>query len=158
MDCREVAEQIIVESGGPCSPEVERHLAGCAACSRLQFEQRALWKHMDAWETPEISPGFDGRLFARIGQRAASPWAPLDSVVRIFRPLQPSFAAALACMLIIATLVVEKDRRAALPVEASAAIHAVERDDLKQIEMALDDVQMLSDFDASASQAEGGKS
>lgn len=158
MDCREVAEQIIAESGGPCSPDVERHLAGCEACSRLQAEQQELWKHMDAWETPEISPGFDSRLFARIGRRAASPWAPLDSLMRVFLSLQPSFAAALACMLIIATLVVEKDRRAAPPVDSAVAIHAVERDDLKQIDMALDDMQMLSDFDASANQAGGGKS
>ena len=158
MDCREVVEQIVTESGRPCTPEVERHLAGCAACSRLQFEQQALWKQMDAWETPEISPGFDRRLFARIGQRAASPWAPLGSLIRAFRPLRPSFAAALACMLIIATLVVEKDQRAAPPVDASAAIHSVDRDDPKQIEMALDDVQMLSDFDAPVSKSGGGKS
>ena len=46
MDCREVAEQIIAESGSPCSPEVEGHLTGCPGCSRLQVEQQALWKQM----------------------------------------------------------------------------------------------------------------
>jgi hypothetical protein len=163
MNCEEIKVEIITESGRPCSPEVQEHLAGCTACAKLRMEQQALWRQMDVWETPEISPSFDNRLFARLGQQAASPWAPLDWLLRMLHPLQPSFAAALACMLIMATLVIEKDRRAEPPMN-SPAIHATEREDVRQIEMALEDVQMLSDFDGPSSVAPeqsrktGGKS
>jgi hypothetical protein len=149
MNCREIIEEIIAESGRPVlTPEVEKHVSACQTCAEVYLEHQALWRRMDAWEAPDVSPGFDQRLFVRIGRRASEPWAAFDWVVRLLRPLQPSFATALACMLVIATIVVERGRHAPLPSpEPNAAIHAQERDDPKQIEMALDDIQMLSDFD-----------
>ncbi|MBI3696183.1 MAG: hypothetical protein HY238_15270 [Acidobacteria bacterium] len=113
----------------------------------MYLEQQALWRRMDAWEAPEVSAGFDRRLFARIGRRAAEPWAALDWLMRLFRPLQPSYATALACMLVVATVVVERGRHQTLPPDATVAIHAAEKDDPKQIEAALDDMKMLSDFE-----------
>lgn len=148
MNCQETVEQIITQSGRQApTPEVETHLWGCPACSQVYLEQQALWRRLDAWEAPDISPGFDRRLFARIGRRIAEPGAALDWLMRLFRPLQPSFATALACMLVVAAVVVEKGRVVPAPTSTSVAIHATERDDPQQIQLALDDIQMLSDFE-----------
>lgn len=148
MNCQAFIEQIIEQAGRTRPrPELEAHLAACASCAKLYGEQKALWTAMDAWETPDISAGFDRQLYARIGRRVSGP---LGWLLGLLQPLaQPAFAAALACVLIIATVVVERDRHApAPPQEAAVAIHAHERDDPQQIQLALDDIQMLSDFDA----------
>jgi hypothetical protein len=156
MKCQAVKESIIAQAGRPSlSPEVESHLWGCPDCSQVYLEQQALWRAMDAWETPDVSAGFDRRLFARIGR--ASPWAPFDWLLRLFRPLQPAFPAALAGVVLLAALVVQQDRQ--LPVEdPAAAVQTLEREDVRQIETALDDIQMLSEFEFVAAEGEEGKS
>ena len=139
MNCEQIVDEIIAQSGGRAlTPDVESHLRSCQACSKVRLEQQALWRHMDAWEAPEVSPGFDRRLDARIGRRTAAPW------VWLFRPLQPAFSAALACMLLIATVVVENGRHVQPPVETVAVGQA---EDVKQIETALDDIRMLNEFE-----------
>ena len=150
MNCQEIKEQIIAQSGRPVlTPEVEAHVTSCRGCSTVYLEQQALWQQMDAWEAPEVSAGFDRRLFARIGRRVSEPWAMLDWLLRLFHPLQPRFATALACMLIIAAVVVEKGRYAPAPPTPTPAmaVQSAERDDPQQIQLALDDIQMLSDFE-----------
>ena len=145
MNCQAIIEQIIAQSGRPSlSPEVESHLWVCPDCSKVYLEQQAMWRAMDAWEAPEISTGFDRRLFARIGK--ASPWAPLDWMLRVLRPLQPAFPAALAGVMLIAALVVQGGRELPEP-ESTVAVQTVDREDLRQIETALDDIEMLSDFE-----------
>lgn len=148
MNCQTVVEQIIAQVGREAlAPEAEAHLWECPACSKVYLEQQALWRQMDTWEAPEISVGFDRRLFARIGRRLAEPWAGLEWLVRVLRPLQPAFPAALACVLLIATLVVERERQAPLPPATAVATQTLDRDDLRQIETALDDIQMLGEFE-----------
>ncbi len=160
MNCQEVVQQIIAQPGRPApAPEVERHLWGCPACSQVYLEQQALWRQMDAWEAPEVSAGFDRRLFARAGRRLASPWLGLEGFRRLFRPLQPALPAALACVLVVATLVVQKERYLPAPPDATVAAQGPERDDLRQIDVALDDIQMLTDFDIlPVAPAEAGRS
>jgi len=142
-ECQAVREQIIGQAGRPSlSAELESHLWGCPACSQVYLEHQAMWRAMDAWEAPEVSTGFDRHLFARIGK--ASPWTPLDWMLRWFRPLQPAFPAALAGVMLVAALVVQQGRQAPPP-EPSVTMQV--RDDARQIEMALGDIQMLSDFE-----------
>ena len=137
MNCYEIIEQIIAQSGRPVlTPEIETHVGTCKACSQVYLEQQALWRQMDAWEAPDVSPGFDNRLYGRIGRRVSEPWAALDWVMRLLRPMQPAFATALACMLVVATVVVERGRHTPLPADpAVAAIHAAEKDDPGQIQL-----------------------
>src|SRR5712692_1394421 len=158
MHCHDIVDQIIAQSGRTAlTPEIESHLAGCQTCSEVYFEQQALWRHMDAWEVPEVSAGFDRRLFARIGQRAAQPWAVLDWFMRLLHPIQPGFAMALACMLIVAGVVVRQGRYNPAPAGPTAVVQTV--DDPQQIQVALDDIQMLSDFEIlPVAQEEKGKS
>ncbi len=148
MNCQEIIEQIIAQSGRPVlTSEVETHVGGCPVCAKVYLEQQALWRQMDAWEVPEVSPGFDHRLFARIGRRVSEPWAALDWLMRFLQPMQPRFAVALACMLVIATVVVDRGRHAAAPAVPMAATQATEREEVRQVDLALDDIQMLNDFE-----------
>ena len=155
MNCQAVQEQIISQSGRPnVGPEVESHLWACADCSKVYLEQQALWRAMDAWEAPELPAGFDRRLFARIGK--ASPWAALDWLWRPFGPLQPAFPAALACVILIAAAVVERTREAPV-VKTVATVQTSDREEVRQIETALSDIQMLSDLEIAPMEAEEGK-
>ncbi len=148
MNCQEIIEQIIAQSGRPVlTAEVEAHVGACRTCAKVYLEQQALWRKLDAWEVPEVSPGFDHRLFARIGRRVSEPWAALDWLMRLLQPLQPRFAVALACILIIATVVVDRGRHTAVPAAPVAATQPADREDVQQVELALDDIQMLNDFE-----------
>jgi hypothetical protein len=153
MNCRAMQEQIIAQSGrAGLSAEMERHVWVCPACSQVYLEQQALWRAMDAWEVPEVSAGFDRRLFARIGK--ASPWAPVDWLLRLVRPLQPAFPAALACVVLMAAVVVNRVGEAPAG-ETTAVIRTVEREEVQQIETALDDIQMLRDLEIASVDEEG---
>ncbi len=155
MNCQAVKERIIAQSGRPnLSPEVESHLWVCADCSKVYLEQQALWRALDAWEAPEVSAGFERRLFARIGK--ASPWAPFGWLLRLFRPLQPAFPAALACVVLLAAVVVQRTREAPV-VETAAAVQTAEREEVRQIETALNDIQMLNELEIAPVEAEEGK-
>jgi hypothetical protein len=148
MNCQEAMEQIILQSSRPAlTPEAGNHVAGCRACAAFRREHQALWRQMDAWEAPEVSPGWDRRLFARMEGRTPERAGACGWVIRLFRPLQPSFATALACIMVIAVIIIERGGRTPAPAGAGVALHAIERDDPRQIELALDDIQMLSDFD-----------
>ena len=156
MNCQVIVEQIVTQSGRPnLSPEVESHLWACPACSRVYLEQQALWRAMDAWEAPEVSTGFDRQLFARIGK--TSFWAPLDWFLRLFRPLQPAFPAALAGVMLVAVLVVQHGRELPLMEPATVAVQTLEREDVRQIETALDDIEMLSEFEVLPAEGPEGK-
>jgi len=155
MNCQAVVEWIIAQSGRPSlSPEVESHLWVCPACSQVYLEQQALWRAMDCWEAPEASAGFDRRLFTRIGK--TSFWAPLDWLLRLFRPLQPAFPAALAGVMLLAAVVVQEGRD--LPVaEPALTVQALDREDVRQIETTLDDIRMLSEFEILPVEDQEGK-
>ena len=157
MSCQAVIEQMIAQAGRPSlSPEVESHLWTCPSCSKVYLEQQALWRTMDAWEAPETSAGFDRRLFTRIGK--ASPWAPLDWMLRWLRPLQPAFPAALACVMLLAAVVVQQGREIPVPEAPVVVVQAVDREDARAIETALDDIQMLSELEIVPVEGEEGKS
>lgn len=119
---------------------VERHLENCTSCREFVAGQRAVWEALEGWEMPEVSAGFDQRLYERI-ERDGAPWWR-----RAARRLHPRYAlpaAAAACLLIVAGLVLEQPRPAA-PAPAAAAQAAPMQ--AEQLEHAADDVQMLTEF------------
>ena len=123
--------------------ELREHLAVCRACRELAAGQQAVWQTLDTWEAPPVSPDFDRRLYSRI-DNGVSWWE------RVTRPLRPLFArqglplAAAACLMIAIGVVVERPARVA-PVQPpeSAQVEAVSPD---QVERALDDMEMLREF------------
>ena len=64
---------------------LERHLAGCAACRSVAADQAAVWKALDAWEAPAVSPDFNRRLYRRIEQGVRLSW--WERLTRTFRPM-----------------------------------------------------------------------
>jgi len=133
-----------LDAGG--GVELERHLEVCPACRELAAGQRAVWDALDDWEAAPVSSDFDRRLGERIAGRV-SWW---DLATRPFRPLTAWRAlpvAAAACAVFLAGLVfLERSSGPAPAPPATAQVEALEPD---QVEHALDDLEMISQFDRS---------
>jgi len=126
------------ERNTPDRAALEKHLEICAACRELVAGQRAVWSALDVWEAPAVSADFNRKLFARIEQEVS--WR--DRLLRPFRPLwirwTVPFAAA-ACLAIMVGIML--NRPPAVPQFGPAEVAQPE-----QIEHALDDMQLLHDF------------
>jgi hypothetical protein len=144
MTCQAARERIIEASSGlALSPETAAHLRECSACAEVQHGQQLLWQRLDAWEAPAISSDFEERLFRRLEGRTSA--ARSNWLAGWFRPVQPAFAAALVCLVVAAGLVIEQAQQVSS--EQAAAVQGWEREDLRQIDTALDDIEMLSEFE-----------
>ena len=119
------------------------HIAGCPACRELEARQRTLWQALDNWEAPPVSAGFDHALYGRI-RNEVTWW---DLALRPFRPLfarQGLAVAVAACLTIIVGVLIE--RPAAVPAGAVPESAQVEIASPDQVERALDDMEMLREF------------
>ncbi|HEY1809844.1 MAG TPA: hypothetical protein VGG42_14865 [Acidobacteriaceae bacterium] len=82
--------------------EVRAHAANCAECGKELRELEATMALMEAWEAPEISPYFDGKMAVRLREeQAASPAGWLERMRARLQfgnsmSLRPLAAAALA--------------------------------------------------------------
>lgn len=123
--------------------EFERHLEGCAECSRAVDAQRDVWETLDRWTPPEVSPNFDAHLYASIARENAAPvW------VRWLRPIfeppvpiaawKPAVSLAAACAVLAAGLLVRAPHWAG----ASGEMRA-DHIDIEQVQTALDDIDVL---------------
>jgi anti-sigma factor RsiW len=111
--------------------EVDRHVQVCADCRKLVAEQRAVFQAMDSWTLPEVSAGFDNRLYARISVERRS----FSSIFRSW--WKPAIPLALAAAALSVLLVVKTS--------APVANHpGMEKAELEQVEQALDDMDMLA--------------
>lgn len=138
----EQAELLLAYSAGernsPEAAALEKHLEVCAACRELVAGQQAVWSALDEWKAPAPSADFNRRLFARIEQEV-SLW---DRLMQPFRPLWIRLTVPLAAAACVAIMVVVMlDHR---PVPSQPV--PVELAQPDQIEHALDDMQMLHDF------------
>ena len=128
------------ERNTPETAALEQHLAGCAACRELVAGHQAMWAALDDWSAPDASPDFNRRLFARV-ERKVSLW---DRLMEPFRPLWVRLtvpvAAAASVALMVGLILNHRTVPPAGPLELSQP---------DQIEHALDDMQMLHDFNAS---------
>jgi anti-sigma factor RsiW len=135
MDCS--VERLLEYSAGRLPPPeaaaLEKHLAACPECRGVAAAQSATWSALDALEAPPVSPGFDRRLWARIDAEAQRGW---QARLAAFFGWRPALAAALACMLILAAVVVQRPRPATEQVQAESI-------DAERVERALDDLEML---------------
>jgi anti-sigma factor RsiW len=117
---------------------VEAHLERCPECRGLAEAQAAVWRALDAWETPPVSPDFDRRLYARIQQEApASRW---DRWWRAWIPVLPPRALPLAlvtCAVLAISLILEFPWGARRVPPASQTVR------VEQVETMLDDLDLL---------------
>ncbi len=86
MDCKEIHEILPDLAAGmeKATPEIEHHIASCAACSTQLQDLKKTMALLDEWQAPEPSPYFDTRLQARLREEMARPPVPW------YRRLAPS--------------------------------------------------------------------
>src|SRR5690348_14199513 len=111
--------------------EMDRHFAECAECRGFL----TVWERLDDFAAPEVTPGFDARLYARIAAEEArrSWWRRL-----IWRPAIPlAAAAALMAMALFIYTPGQTPRRpdVAKPVN------------IEQVAQAVDDLDLLVSLD-----------
>ena len=153
MECltktRDGAEVLVEYCSGdlsaPRSGEIARHVAECAGCRNLVEAQRALWRSLDRYAAPEISPDFDARLYARIAEEeSAAPWRRW--VRRVFDPAvpvamwKPAVSLVATCAVLAVGLMLRAPN-ANDPIPQVRAEHAV---DIETVASALDDLEMLT--------------
>lgn len=146
-------EMLVAYAAGALDPEtahaLERHLAACAACRSMAADQAAVWKALDAWEAPAVSPDFDRRLYRRIDQEVRFTW--WQRLLRPFRPMplrQALPLTASAGLLLMAGLLLQHRD----PVAPVARHREIVR--ANQVERTLDDLDLLRQF-GTADSAEG---
>ena len=171
MNCKEIRELLpdLAAAAGMHAatpePEVEKHIASCAACSAHLGDLRKTMALLDEWQAPEPSPYFDTRMQARLREEMARPatgwlnwftWMP-----------RPAWAMSLAVVMFAGALVVgmgaksyifetaaiaTKPPSPGLPVQPGTAVgdlQALERnDDLYADFDVLDDLQVQDDVTA----------
>ena len=77
MNCNQIRELLPDLAAGmdAATPEVENHIASCAACAAHLGDLRKTMALLDEWQAPEPSPYFDTRLEARLREEMARPTA-----------------------------------------------------------------------------------
>ena len=148
IETQENAELLLSYSARRLNPEstaiLEAHIQLCPACREFRDGQRALWAALDQWEARPVSPDFDRRLYRRIEEQEQMSWW-----ARVFGPMRPMFLrpalplAAMACLVLVAGLISVDPARIAAPV----AVDNPQVREVEQVENALDDLDMLRQFD-----------
>jgi hypothetical protein len=133
----------------------EQHLETCAACRDAVVGQQAVRSALDLWVTPEVSASFNHHLYERIEQEAGwrkrvGQWMarPLGALLS-WRGIP---IAAAACLMVTAGVLLEQSRTGLQPAQLAAPDPAsIQVDKVKpeQVVNALDDLEMLGNFDSS---------
>jgi anti-sigma factor RsiW len=118
MNCNQIRELLPELAAGidatKPEPEVEKHIASCAACAAQLQEFQKTMALLDEWQAPEPSPYFDTRMQARLREEMARPAAGWLSWMR-----RPAWAMSLAAVLFAGALTVGIVNRSAFaPLEA----------------------------------------
>jgi predicted anti-sigma-YlaC factor YlaD len=102
MNCNQIRDQLLDLAAGTDAgtPEIEKHLASCAACADMLQELRQTMALLDEWKAPEPSPYFNTRLQARLREEQARPHAAWLQWLR-----QPVLAVSLAAVLVAGAVV-----------------------------------------------------
>ena len=158
IETQENAELLLSYSARRLDPEstsiLEAHMERCPACREFRDGQRALWEALDEWEARPVSPDFDRRLYRRIDEQDRMSWW-----AHIFGPLRPAFLrpalplAATACLVVVAGFLTVEPGRIAAPV----AVESQQVREAEQVERALDDLEMLRQFDLGAAAEDGSR-
>lgn len=126
---------------------LERHMEICPACRQFADGQRAVWSALDSWEAHPVSADFDRRLYERIETGAS--WR--DSLSRWLRPVTAYRgvpAAVAACLVLMVGVILERTGR---PIaQPQPDVSAVVEVQPEQVEQALDDMEVLSEFNRKA--------
>jgi len=167
MDCKQIQEILPGLAAGmeASTPEVERHIRSCAACSAQLHDFEKTMALLDEWQAPEPSPYFDTRLQARLREEMARPPARgFDWLKFSWLRMRPVWAMSVAAVLFAVALAVgnksylstdtiaTKPPALGLPVEPGTAVgdlQALEKNDELYADFdMLDDLQVQDDVTA----------
>jgi len=168
MNCHQIRELLPDLAAGKHAstpePDVEKHIASCAACAAHLRDLQKTMALLDEWQAPEPSPYFDTRLQARLREEMARPAAGWLNWVR-----RPAWAMSLAAVIFMGALGVgigigsksyiyeteamaTKPPSPGLPVQPGSAVgdlQALERNDELYADFdVLDDLQVQDDVTA----------
>jgi anti-sigma factor RsiW len=105
--------------------EVDRHIQDCAECRGLV----SVWEKLDEFAAPDVTAGFDARLYARIAaEDARRPWWRR----LLWRPAVPLVAAGALVGLGL------------LMVRTPEATKQINQMDIEQVAQAVDDMDLLT--------------
>ena len=116
--------------------ELDRHIQECSDCRGLA----TVWERLDEFAVPEVSPGFDARLYARIAREEARiSWASSWRSWRrwLWPPIAPLAAAAAVAALVLFLHV---------PGTPDASKQA-SKAEIEQVAQAVDDLDLLTPLD-----------
>jgi hypothetical protein len=103
--------------------------AECADCRGIA----AVWERLDEFAAPEVTPGFDARLYARIAaENARRPWW----YRLLWPPVAPVAAAVVAALVLFLHV----------PGKPDAAKQA-SKSEIEQVAQAVDDLDLLTPID-----------
>lgn len=160
---REQALEMIHDPAGlPADPverrELEVWLDRDPELRAAHEQQTALFAVLDEWEAPAPSDRFDEQIYARIAERESRPTGWFARFASWASP-RPAWAAAAVTAAIVMALWLPG---AGGPVETApvekATLHQEEIEYYEALDQALDDVDMLLDFEAFAPGAEENRS
>jgi predicted anti-sigma-YlaC factor YlaD len=99
MNCNEVREFLpdVASGVAAASAETQAHLRECPQCATQLENLRRTLALLEEWQTPEPSPYFDTRLYARL--RAEMAMAPSRSWLVWLR--KPALAGSLAALFFV---------------------------------------------------------
>ena len=148
IDSHEDAEVLLAYCARKLDPArtaiLESHIAVCPACREFAAAQQAVWSALEAWEGEPVSADFDRRFYRRIEQEGSvSIW---ERLMRPFRPVlvrQGLPIAAAACLLVTAGILLERPSQVSPANDNQVQVESVQPD---QLDRALEDIEMLSDF------------
>jgi len=164
MDCKHIQEVLpdLAAGMGASTPEVEKHIASCKACSAQLRDFQKTMALLDEWQAPEPSPYFDTRLQARLREDMARP---VGGWYRRFLPglwARPAWVASVAAVIFAVVFgignksyfvqmeaIATKPPALMLPVQPGTAVGDLEalqkNDDLYADFDMLDDLQVQDD-------------
>jgi len=107
MNCKEIQETLPDLAAGieASTPEIEKHIASCAACSAQLHDFKKTMALLDEWQAPEPSPYFDTRLQALLREEMARPplpWYRRWTQIVVLRPVWTMSVAAVLFTVAIA--------------------------------------------------------
>jgi len=114
----------------PRMAELDRHIRECAECRGLA----SVWERLDEFAVPEVSPGFDARLYARIAREGARVWGWRRW---LWPPVAPLAAAAAAVAVVLFLHVPH----------GSDSVQQASAADIEQVAQAVDDLDLLTPID-----------
>lgn len=160
---REQALEWIHNPAGPPTDPLERRafeawLERDAELRAAYEEQAQLFAVLDEWDAPGPSDRFDEALYARIAEEERRPAGWRERLLAWAAPRPAWAAAAVAVALLLALALPRSGDPGATPAVEKATLHQNEIEYYEALDQALDDVDMLLDFEAFAPESAENRS